>query len=66
MLGWIIPDPLDMPPTRTVVPAMSSSTRAVLGTVSVVMIARAAASPPSGSRFTHASAIPSLIASMGR
>jgi hypothetical protein len=45
MLGWIMPEPLHMPPTRTVLPPTSTSSVAVLGTVSVVMIASAAASP---------------------
>src|SRR5229473_6671117 len=47
MFGWIIPDPLHIPPSRTVLPASSISSFAVLGTVSVVRIARAAAGPPS-------------------
>ena len=38
----------------------------VLGTVSVVMIARAAASPSSGASPPHASAMPRLTASIGR
>ena len=66
MLGWIIPDPLHIPPTRTVTPPTSTSTWAVLGRVSVVMIARAADSPPSGLSVSHACAIPGLIASIGR
>ncbi len=66
MFGWIIPDPLHIPPRRTDFPPTSISSSAVLGTRSVVMIARAAAAPPSGLRLPHASAIPGLIASMGR
>ena len=41
--GWIIPEPLAMPPTCAVRPRpRSTSTAASLGTVSVVMMARAA------------------------
>ena len=66
MFGWIIPEPLHMPPMRTVRPPRSTSAWAVFGTVSVVMIARAAASPDCALRLPHAWAIPGLIASMGR
>src|SRR5258708_33542816 len=65
MFGWIIPDLLHIPPRRTDFPPTSISSSAVLGTRSVVMIARAAAAPPSGLRLPHASAIPGLIASIG-
>ena len=61
-----MPDPLHMPPTRTVAPPNFRSSRATLGTVSVVMIARAAASPDSSLRLAHASPMPDLIASIGR
>ena len=47
MLGWIIPEPLAMPPSRTVLPPSSSSTATSFSTVSVVIIARAAAAEPS-------------------
>jgi hypothetical protein len=66
MLGWIIPEPLHIPPTRTLAPPISTSSCAVLGTVSVVMIARAASTPALSLSLPHASAMPDLIASMGR
>jgi hypothetical protein len=66
MLGWIIPEPLHIPPTRTVTPSRSSSTAWVFGRVSVVMIARAAASPARGTRWLQASAMPRFTASIGR
>src|SRR2546428_11995546 len=66
MLGWIIPDPLHIPPTRTVTPPTSTSTWAVLGRVSGVMIAPAAGSPPAGLSVSHACAVPGLIAALRR
>ena len=48
MLGWIMPEPLAMPPIRTVLPPMVVSTASSFFTVSVVMMAWAAASLPSG------------------
>ena len=66
MFGWIIPDPLHIPPTRTSAPPRSSCADASLGTVSVVMMARAAAGPPSTSTRAQASAMPLLTASIGR
>ena len=47
MLGWIMPEPLAMPPMRTVLPPMVVSTATSFFTVSVVMMAWAAASLPS-------------------
>ena len=44
MLGWIMPLPLAMPPMRQVLPPMTVSTAASFFTVSVVMMAWAAAS----------------------
>src|SRR2546422_10554696 len=66
MLGWIIPDPLHIPPTLTPRPPISISFSAVFGTVSVVMIARAASTPWSGLNEAHAAVIPALTASIGR
>src|SRR2546426_6025128 len=66
MLGWIIPDPLHIPPTLTPRPPISISFAAVFGTVSVVMIARAASTPWSGLNEAHAAVIPALTASIGR
>src|SRR5439155_8679796 len=66
MFGWIMPEPLHIPPILTGTPPRSTSTRAVLGFVSVVMIARAAASPDSALRLSHACEIPDLTAAMGR
>ncbi len=65
MLGWIIPAPLAIPPIRTGRPSSSNSTAVDFGRVSVVMMASAAASPPSGPRAATASAMPSSIFSMG-
>ena len=47
MSGWIMPAPLAMPVTVTGTPATSTRREAPLGTVSVVMIALAAANQPS-------------------
>ena len=47
MLGWIIPEPLAMPPIRTAFPPSSSSTLICFITRSVVMMAPAASSLPS-------------------
>ena len=56
MFGAIIPEPLAMPPMRTVLPPTRTSTAAALGTRSVVMIARAMASPCAGVRPRRAAA----------
>ena len=45
MLGSIMPEPLDMPPTVTVFPPISTLAHACLGFVSVVITAFSAASP---------------------
>ena len=50
MLGWIMPLPLAMPPMWTVLPPTWASTASSLVTVSVVMMAWAAASLASGER----------------
>ncbi len=46
MFGWIIPAPFAMPPMRTAPPESVTSRCAILGFVSVVMIARDASSQP--------------------
>ena len=51
MLGWIMPDPLAMPPSVTVFPPISSSTASSFSQVSVVMMALAAAVPFSREPF---------------
>ena len=45
MLGSIIPEPLDIPPTVTFLPPTTVATQACFGRVSVVMIAFVASSP---------------------
>ncbi len=47
MSGWIMPEPLAMPVTVTGTPSSVMRRDAPFGTVSVVMIARAASSQPS-------------------
>ena len=54
--GAIMPAPFVMPPMRTVAPPISNDTARCFGTVSVVIMARAAVSPPSAeSSLTHIS-----------
>ena len=53
MLGWIMPLPLEMPPTFTVLPPISTSAAASLGRVSVVMMAVAAAWGALGAQGFH-------------
>ena len=62
-----MPDPLDMPPSVTVLPESSSETAACLLWVSVVIMAREAASPASSvSAFADASsAMPFFTRSIG-
>ena len=50
MLGWIMPLPLAMPPSRQVVPSISNSTAIFFMTVSVVIMAFAASSSPVSDR----------------
>ena len=45
ILGWIIPDPLLIPPSVTVLPSISKDTATSLLTVSVVIIALEASVP---------------------
>ena len=63
MLGWIIPLPLAMPPMRTTLPPMTVSTAASFFSVSVVMMAWAAASLASAewSRAAYSSGMPSSM-----
>ena len=44
--GWIIPAPLAIPPTVTIPAGVSNWTAQCFGWVSVVMMARAASTPP--------------------
>ncbi len=66
MSGWIIPAPFAMPVTVTGAPATSTRTDAALGTVSVVMMARAAANQPFGRAPARAAGNPLMILSTGR
>ena len=50
IMGWIMPLPLVMPATRTAPRRRRASAKAVLGTRSVVMMARETASKPSAVR----------------
>jgi hypothetical protein len=65
MFGAIIPLPLAIPPTVYLRPATSSDTAICLANVSVVMIARAAASPSRLSSLSAASSIPDKTLSSG-
>ena len=56
--GWIIPAPFAMPPIRTGRSPIRPSTAQVFSRVSVVMMARAAASHPSGLKAATAAGIP--------
>ncbi len=66
MSGWIIPAPLAMPPMMMGPPGVSRRTATCFGLVSVVMIARAASTPPSGESFAAASRSPPDTLSTGR
>ena len=59
MLGWIIPEPFAMPPTRQGFPFRMNAN------VSVVMIASAAASPPVSERPADSASPAARIGSMG-
>ncbi len=65
MLGWIMPLPLEMPPTFTVLPPISTSAAASFAMVSVVMMAVAAAWEPSALRAFTSSGMPAWMGSMG-
>ena len=64
ILGWIIPEPLAIPPIRTGLPSIMVSRAIDLGTKSVVMIDRAASSPPSSLAAAATWGIPALRASI--
>ena len=66
MLGAIIPAPLAMAPIVSVSPPSEKRTRASLGRVSVVRMARAASAPASRPRRVAARAMPARTLSMGR
>ena len=68
MLGSIMPEPLHIPPTVTVLPPMPTVTAASLGRVSVVITALSAARPAAGERSSAAAArfIPARSLSTGR
>src|SRR6056297_236711 len=65
MSGAIMPEPCAMPAIVTVCPPISTVAEAPLGKVSVVMIARAAASTPPGDRSAFNSPIFAVIRSWG-
>ena len=67
ILGWIMPDPLHMPPTVTVFPPISNCTATSFGFVSVVIMALAASAASSRLLPRHGAiaAIPSLSFSIG-
>ena len=64
MLGWIMPEPLAMAPRVTVLPPMEQVKASSFFTVSVVMMALAAASEPSLDRAAAAWGRPFPMASM--
>ena len=66
MLGWIIPEPLAMPPMWQVLPPTVNSTAISFLTVSVVMMPTAAASPPSVDRPATSSSMPPAMGSRFR
>ena len=67
MRGSIMPEPLAMPPTRNAAATRCvTSTAYSFGNGSVVMIARAAAAPPSAASAATACGIPARIASILR
>ena len=65
MLGWIMPLPLEMPPTFTALPPSSTWAAASLGRVSVVIMAVAAPREPSGLRDFASAGTPWAMGSMG-
>ena len=65
MFGWIMPDPLAMPPRVIMRPPIVSEAAAILTVVSVVMMARAASSPPSRRNWLASTGIAASIRSMG-
>src|SRR5213594_635404 len=65
MFGWIMPEPLAMPPTVMVRPPSVSVATTILTVVSVVMMARAASSPPSRRNWLASAGIAASIRAMG-
>ena len=63
--GWIMPDPLAIPPTVMDTRPVVSRSATSLGAVSVVRIAAAAAGPPPGDNCAAARAIPPRTRSIG-
>src|SRR3990172_3762080 len=63
--GWIMPDPLAIPPTVMDTRPVVSRSATSLGRVSVVRIAAAAAGPPPGDNCAAARAIPPRTRSIG-
>ena len=61
MLGWIMPEPLAMPPMEHSTPSTSNSTANCLSSVSVVMMAFAASTLPSGDSASTRLCMPSEI-----
>ena len=66
MFGRIMPAPLAMPVTVTVLPLIATRRDAALGSVSVVMMPSAAASQWSGARSASAAGRPATMRSTGR
>ena len=64
MLGWIIPEPLAMAPRVTSFPPRVREKASSFFTVSVVMMARAASSEPSGPSLAARAGIPAWMAVM--
>ena len=58
MLGQIMPEPLEMPPSLHVLPPRVKRTATSLATVSVVMIASAACVPPAGVAASASASLP--------
>ena len=65
MFGWIMPAPLAMPVTVTGTPSTTTRRDAPFGTVSVVMIARAAAYQPSSRAAASAAGSAATMRSTG-
>jgi hypothetical protein len=66
MLGWIMPEPLAIAPMVTVLPPTMQVTATSFFMVSVVMMALAASSEPSGDSALTTSGMPFSIAAMFR
>ena len=64
MQGWIMPEPLAMPVRRQDCPLATNGTVKRLGTRSVVMMPRAADSPPPGTMAVASFSMPGRMTSM--